>query len=72
MLIPLFLLVGLIVGQAIDVGQTVAPWVKQNLEQPDKLTTYLQQLPFYEYIELLERHYIKFERKYLFEAEYVG
>ena len=51
MLIPLFLLVGLIVGQAIDVGQTVAPWVKQNLEQPDKLTTYLQQLPFYEHIE---------------------
>lgn len=50
-LIPLFLLVGLIVGQAIDVGQTVAPWVTQNLEQPDKLTTYLQQLPFYEYID---------------------
>jgi predicted PurR-regulated permease PerM len=50
-LIPLFLLVGLIVGQAIDVGQTVTPWVKQNLEQPDKLTAYLQQLPFYEYTE---------------------
>ena len=50
-LIPLFLLVGLIVGQAIDVGQAVAPWVTQNLEQPDKLTAYLQQLPFYEYIE---------------------
>jgi len=50
-LIPLFLLVGLIVGQAIDVGQTVTPWIKLNLEQPDKLTAYLQQLPFYEYIE---------------------
>jgi len=41
-LIPLFLLVGLIVGQAIDVGQTVTPWVKQNLEQPDKLTIILE------------------------------
>ena len=50
-LIPLFLLVGLIVGQAIDVGQTVTPWIRQNLEQPDKLTVYLQQLPFYEYLE---------------------
>jgi predicted PurR-regulated permease PerM len=50
-LIPLFLLVGLIVGQAIDVGQAVTPWIKLNLEQPDRLTAYLQQLPFYEYIE---------------------
>jgi predicted PurR-regulated permease PerM len=50
-LIPLMLLVGLIVGQAIDVGHTVTPWIKQNLEQPDMLTDYLQQLPFYDYIE---------------------
>jgi predicted PurR-regulated permease PerM len=50
-LIPLMLLVGLIVGQAIDVGQAVTPWVTQNLEQPDRLTAYLQQLPFYEHIE---------------------
>ncbi len=50
-LIPLMLLVGLVVGQAIDVGQTVTPWIKQNLEQPDELTAYLQQLPFYEYVE---------------------
>jgi len=50
-LIPLLLLVGVIVGQAIDVGQAVTPWIKQNLEQPDKLTAYLQDLPFYEYLE---------------------
>lgn len=50
-LIPMMLLVGLIVGQAIDVGQTVTPWIKQNLEQADQLTAYLQQLPFYEYVE---------------------
>ena len=47
-LIPLMLLVGIIVGQAIDVGQSVTPWIKQTLEQPDKLTAYLQHLPFYD------------------------
>jgi predicted PurR-regulated permease PerM len=50
-LIPLLLLVGVIVGQAIDVGQAVTPWIKANLEQPDQLTAYLQNLPFYEYLE---------------------
>ena len=50
-LIPLFLLVGIIVGQAIDVSQKVTPWIRQNLEQPDQITAYLQGLPFYEYLE---------------------
>jgi len=50
-LIPLLLLVGVIVGQAIDVGHAVTPWIKRNLEQPDQLTAYLQNLPFYEYLE---------------------
>ena len=50
-LIPLLLLVGVVVGQAIDVSQKVAPWIRQNLEQPDQITAYLQGLPFYEYLE---------------------
>ena len=50
-LIPTLLLVGLIVGQAIDVGQNVLPWVKRNLEEPDEITAYLQVLPFFEYLE---------------------
>jgi predicted PurR-regulated permease PerM len=50
-LIPLMLLIGIIVGQAIDVGQSVTPWIKQAIEQPDKLTAYLQHLPFYEHLE---------------------
>ena len=50
-LIPLLLLTGTIVGQAIDVGQAVTPWIRQNLEQPDKVTAFLQDLPFYEYFE---------------------
>ena len=40
-LIPMLILGGLIVGQAIDVGQTVVPWVKQNLAQPDQLSSAL-------------------------------
>ncbi len=50
-LIPLLLLVGIVVAQAIDVGQTVTPWIRQNIEQPDRVTAYLQHLPFYEYLE---------------------
>ena len=47
----MLILVGLVVGQAIDVGQTVVPWVKENLSHPDQLAAYLQHLPFYEYLE---------------------
>ena len=47
-LIPLMLLVGIVVGQAIDVGQSVTPWVKQFVDTPDSLATFLQHLPFYE------------------------
>ena len=46
-LLPLMFLIGIIVGQAIDVGQSVTPWVKQYIDQPDRITTYLQHLPFY-------------------------
>jgi len=47
-LIPLMFLIGIIVGQAIDVGQSVTPWVKQLIDQPDRLTAYLEHLPFYD------------------------
>jgi len=47
-LIPVLFLIGIIVGQAIDVGQSATPWVKQYIDQPDSLTAYLQHLPFYE------------------------
>ena len=50
-LIPMLFLITLVVGQAIDVGQTVVPWIKHNLAQPDRLTEYMQQLPFFEYLE---------------------
>jgi len=50
-LIPLLLLIGLVVGQAVAVGETAVPWARQNLTHPDELTAYLQHLPFFEYLE---------------------
>lgn len=50
-LLPLSFLIGLIFGQAIDVGQAVAPWIKQQLDNPNALATAWQDLPFYEYIQ---------------------
>jgi predicted PurR-regulated permease PerM len=47
-LIPLMLLIGVVVGQAINVGQSATPWVKEFIDQPDSVTAYLQHLPFYE------------------------
>ena len=47
-LIPLMLLVGIVVAQAIDVGQSVTPWIRQTIEEPGKLSSYLQHLPFYD------------------------
>lgn len=47
-LIPLMFLVVIVVGQAIDVGQSVTPLVKQLIDQPDRFSTFLQNLPFYE------------------------
>ena len=35
-LIPLLLLIGVVVGQAVAVGPTVTPWIKQNLDRQDK------------------------------------
>lgn len=47
-LIPMMVLVGIVVGQAIDVGQSVTPWIKQAMDQPGEIESYLQHLPFYE------------------------
>jgi predicted PurR-regulated permease PerM len=50
-MIPLLLLIGIIVGQAIDVGQSVTPWIKQTLNEPGELSAYLQNHPFYEQLQ---------------------
>ncbi len=49
-MIPLLMLIGMVVGQAIDVGQSVTPWIKKALEEPEGVSSYLQRLPFYEHL----------------------
>jgi predicted PurR-regulated permease PerM len=47
-MVPMLLLIGIVVGQAIDVGQSITPWIKQAIDEPGELDNYLQHVPFYE------------------------
>ncbi|NCA69849.1 MAG: AI-2E family transporter [Sphingobacteriia bacterium] len=49
-LIPLTVLIGVVAAQAIEVTQTLVPWVKRELADPSATTALLQRLPFYEQI----------------------
>ena len=49
-LIPLSLLIGVVVGQAVSVGQSVTPWVESFVHEPGLLTGYIEKIPFYEEI----------------------
>ena len=47
-LAPLSALIGIVVAQAINVGQSVTPWVQSFINEPTAVSAYLQKLPFYE------------------------
>lgn len=49
-LVPLGGLAGLVTAQAIKVGNTAGPWIRDNLAQPDELSRKLEALPFYDRI----------------------
>ncbi|KJS31004.1 MAG: permease [Desulfatitalea sp. BRH_c12] len=49
-LLPLSALVGVITAQAVKVGQSVTPWVQQQIAQPGLIYNYLKALPYYEQI----------------------
>ncbi len=49
-LIPLTLLIGVVVAQAVEVTQTLAPWIKTQIASPDAFSEGLRRLPFYEQI----------------------
>ncbi len=46
-LIPLSMLVGVVVAQAIAVGQSVTPWVQSFISEPSTVTHYLEKIPYY-------------------------
>ncbi len=49
-LLPCSILVGVIVGQAISVSQSITPWIQTFINEPTILAEYLEKLPYYEEI----------------------
>lgn len=49
-LAPLSVLIGVVVSQAINVGQSVTPFVQTFINEPTTLTLYLEKLPYYEQV----------------------
>lgn len=47
-LTPLSILITIVITQAISVGQAVTPWVQAFIDEPSKLSIYLEKIPFYE------------------------
>lgn len=47
-LLPLSGLLGIITAQAVKVGQSVTPWVQEQIAEPGAFTEYLQKIPLYE------------------------
>ena len=48
--IPLLTLIGIVVGQAISIGNSVRPWISEQLQRPTTFDELLQPLPFYDYL----------------------
>jgi predicted PurR-regulated permease PerM len=49
-LAPLSMLIGIVVAQAINVSQSVTPWVQSFISEPSTITQYLEKIPYYEQI----------------------
>ncbi len=47
-LIPLILLVGILIGQALDVSEMITNWFRATFSDPGTVDAYLKRLPFYE------------------------
>ena len=47
-ILPLGILMGIVTAQAIKVGQTVTPWVQEQISQPGEFQKLLSSLPFYD------------------------
>ena len=49
-ILPLGALMGIVTAQAIKVGQTVTPWVQEQIAQPGEFQKLLRSLPFFDKI----------------------
>jgi len=53
-ILPLGSLLGVVTSQALQVANSVAPWVQDKLAHPDELIVWLQEQPFYDRIQPYE------------------
>ena len=49
--VPFVLIFGAVAAQAVEVAESVRPWVQTQLAQPGTLSSVLERLPFWSYIE---------------------
>lgn len=49
-IVPLGALLGVITGQAINVGRSVSPWIETQINQTDNISSILEQLPYSDYL----------------------
>jgi len=49
-IVPLGVLMGIVTAQAIKVGQTVTPWVQEQIAQPGEFQKLLSSIPFFDKI----------------------
>lgn len=54
-LLPLGGLLGMVTAQAIEVGQSVTPWIKEQVSRPGAFSELLASVPFYDRIQLHEK-----------------
>jgi predicted PurR-regulated permease PerM len=48
---PLFTLLGVLVSEAVQISQTVGPWIQAQVNEPDKLTHLLDSFPWLKKVE---------------------
>ena len=54
-LLPLVGLLGMVTAQAIDVGQSVTPWIKEQVSKPAAFSELLSSVPFYDRFQPYEK-----------------
>lgn len=47
---PLSIILSIVVAQAIQVGQAVGPWIQETISRPDRILTFVEDLPFFDYL----------------------
>jgi len=49
--VPLLAFFGVVVGQAFEISKSAAPWIEQQIREPDRVYEWLRNRPGFEYVE---------------------